>query len=450
MTKLFGTDGIRARAGTFPLDAGTVFRIGRAIAVMGSRNVLVGRDTRLSGIWIESLLSDGIRSQGGTVAVAGVLTTPAVAFLVRDGGYDAGVMISASHNPAEDNGIKVFSATGIKLSDHQEERIEAYLQEPCQSETPSMPDAVPGAATLTDSDHGLTERYVRFLLGAAPSGVLESTRVVLDCANGSAFRIAPEVFRRSGACVIEMNTHPDGANINLDCGALNPEGMARKVVEVGADFGVAFDGDSDRAILADEKGEIVDGDDLLFILGKDLMEKGKLRGGGIVGTVMTNFGLERALLDLGVRLIRAPVGDRFVLGEMLRNDLWLGGEQSGHIIVRECSTAGDGILTAMRIARILTGSGRTLSQLRRGWSRFPQVIINVPVREKKELSRCPEIRKEIERAARILGDNGRVVVRYSGTEALARVMVEGNDQRSIRRLAEKIADRFQQHLGRPK
>ncbi len=446
MGKLFGTDGIRGVAGEPPLDPWTVGKVGRALVALGEKRVLVGRDTRVSGPWIESALSQAMRARGASVASAGVITTPGVAYLTRQAGFDCGVMISASHNPFADNGIKVFSGDGLKLSDQAEERLESLiLTDPSPNGGDHDEDL--GTPPLCFSNPEFSERYIEFLESPLSRGALKGVRVMLDCANGAAHAIAPEVFGRLGADVVSLANQPDGRNINAGCGALHPEGMAKSVAQSGSLFGVAFDGDADRAILADERGNVVDGDFVLYVLALHFKKTGRLASGSVVTTVMANIGLEVALQREGIGMVRTQVGDRYVLEAMLRGGHELGGEQSGHTIILSRSKAGDGILTALQVAEILISEGRPLSQLRRGLEKFPQVLLNVVVRQKPDFSVIPEIQDRIDDAAASLGNRGRVVIRYSGTEPLARVMVEGEKEEEIQAWAGAIAESFQRSLG---
>ena len=444
MSRLFGIDGVRGTAGQYPLDLSTVSKIGRALPRLGKQRVLIGRDTRASGIWIERALREAISSEGGEVTLAKVITTPGIAFLSRSVPFDAGVVVSASHNPHQDNGIKIFSQAGTKLTDDEEEEIEQMV-----AADPSVPSASRAETNQPTGDFhlDLVGKYIKFLRNTCTVDTLRPLEVVLDCAHGSSFAIAPRVFTEMGANVLAINIEPDGQNINLDCGSVHPQEMMRTVLRSEASFGVAFDGDSDRCIFCDEKGNLLDGDHVLFILSKYLRRKGQLRSGCVVSTVMANMGLEVALEQENLQLVRTAVGDRCVLEEMLRGNHYLGGEQSGHIIIREHSLAGDGILTALAVAQILIEEDLTLSDLARGLEKVPQVLVNVSIREKQNYSHIAQIQTEIQGAQRALAARGRVVIRYSGTEPLVRIMLEGEEEAQIERHAQAIAAAFAKTLG---
>lgn len=450
-TKLFGTDGIRGIAGQYPLDAATVYRLGRALASSGKKRVIIGRDTRGSGVWLEQIIEQAVHSHGGQAALAKVITTPGVAFLSRSVPFDAGIVISASHNPYEDNGIKIFSQQGVKLTDDEEEQLERAVRQEQDTELPSFaPSDVSnesGWREVRAFDPDWVHRYLSFLKETISAQPLNGLRLVLDCANGATFSIAPRVFEELGGVVIPLNVEPTGKNINHDCGSVHPERMARQVVRSQAAFGVAFDGDGDRAILADETGRLLDGDHVLYLLARHFKDRGQLDSGCVVSTVMANMGLELALQNENLRVVRTKVGDRYVLEEMLRGGHSLGGEQSGHIIMRTHSLAGDGILTALQIAQILAENRHSLSDLVQGMEKFPQVVINVRIREKRDFSQISEIQREIETVEQALKNRGRVVVRYSGTEPVVRIMLEGENQVQIARYADAIAGQFRKKLG---
>ena len=428
--RLFGTDGIRGVAGKPPLDARTVFAFGAALGEWalrhGSRQVLIGMDTRESGPELAARVAAGLAQAGAEPLLAGVVTTPAVAYLTRTGPFSAGVMISASHNPYHDNGLKVFAHDGLKLPDSEELRIEHRIFELSeQGAGAGLISAVPDASSLADA-------YLDFLASCAPGGLTGLT-VVLDCAHGAAFRLAPSLFRRLGARVVETACRPDGRNINDGCGALHVGPLRERVLAEKADFGAAFDGDADRCILVSASGKVLDGDHILLLAGRHLRPR------AVVATVMSNLGLERALAGAGIELIRTAVGDRYVLEEMLRQDLPLGGEQSGHVIFREYSAAGDGMLTALRTAAIARAHGATLDELTRDFVVYPQRLVNVRFREKKPLDQLPAVQQEIRETEQEFGAAGRVLVRFSGTEPLARVMVEGPDPDRVEFRARRIA-----------
>ena len=436
MRALFGTDGIRGEAGVRPLDAATVSRVGAALATSLGRpgvSVVVGCDTRVSSEGIVAALSGGFAANGGTVRFAGVVPTPAVAWLTHHLSADAGVVVSASHNPWKDNGIKIFSEEGRKLPDEVELTIERHIDEAAQ--------ATPIAAVV---EPGLASSYVEHLAGSLPHR-LDGLRVVVDAANGAAFEVAPKAFRGAGAEVLARNVSPDGRNINESCGALHPEGMARAVVEAGASLGIALDGDADRIIVADDAGALLDGDDVLYLWTLELEREGR-KPEAVVGTVMSNWGLERALTERGVHLIRAAVGDRYVVEEMERTGALLGGEPSGHLVRADLTTTGDGTLTGLHIAALVAASGRPLSAQPR-FVHTPQVLKNVRVREKPPFDAIPGFTARRKVAEQRLSGNGRLLLRYSGTEALARVMVEGADAGLVEAVAADLADALRRSLG---
>ncbi|MCZ6768020.1 MAG: phosphoglucosamine mutase [Acidobacteria bacterium] len=447
MCELFGTDGIRGVAGEYPLDFPTVYKLGKAVVRSGKRSILIGRDTRTSGLWIEKALQQAILSEGGEVTLADVITTPGVAILSRNIPFDTGIVVSASHNPYQDNGIKMFSRNGIKLSDEEERWIEQAVAGDANLDPGAKISEDRNQDEIIALNQGLVERYIDFLRAASSVPTLKPLKVVLDCAHGAAFHIAPQLFKKLGAEVVAINTQPNGRNINHNCGAVYPQQMAQTVLEAQASFGVAFDGDGDRAIFSDEKGNLLDGDYTLFILARSLQKKGQLESGCVVITVMANKGLEVALQREHIRTLRTRVGDRFVLAEMLRGNHSLGGEQSGHVIMKAGFFVGDGILSALKIGNLVLEEGCSLGDLARGLEKFPQVLINVRVREKPDFSKIAEIQRDIEAAQESLGEKGRVVIRYSGTEPLVRVMLEGESAGEINKYAEGIAARFHEHLG---
>ncbi|RPI27806.1 MAG: phosphoglucosamine mutase [Acidobacteria bacterium] len=446
MGRLFGTDGIRAVAGEYPLDPSTLFKLGLALVRLGLQKIVIGRDTRASGVWIERVLERAIRAEGGLPDLVGVISTPGVSFLSCSQPFDAGLVVSASHNPYHDNGIKIFSHDGTKLSDQKEDEIELTLMD--DTEIYRMPAETfqDWEDELRDFEDAQVSRYVESLK-SAPGRALSGLKVVLDCANGAAFHVAPRVFSELGAEVIPINLTPDGHNINLNCGALHPEAMMRETRERGASFGVAFDGDCDRAIFSDQEGCLVDGDHVLFMLARYFKQRGSLQSECVVTTVMANIGLEIALRQIGLSMVRTKVGDRYVLEEMLRSGHSLGGEQSGHVIIRQHAVTGDGLLTALKISEMLLEEGRPLSEFRKELRKFPQVLLGLRVREKKDFSAIESIASQIREAEDRLRDRGRVLVRYSGTEPLIRIMVEGENQEEITRCAEAIAASFREELG---
>ena len=448
MRKLFGTDGIRAVAGQSPLDKRTVFAVGVAlahhIATPGEQpRVVLGMDTRESSEWIAATITAGLRRGGATVESAGVITTPAIAFLTRAHGFSAGIVISASHNPWQDNGIKVFGPDGYKLPDSTELAIEEEIFRQLENghAEEANSDAPP---TVDESDRA---EYVRSLLGAVNGLSLDGRRIVVDCANGAASSVAPQLFAGLQGEVRIHNASPDGRNINENCGALHPEIVARMVVEEKANMGITFDGDADRALFADENGKVVNGDAVMLLAARDLKERGLLHDNTVVATTMSNMGLEAALKRSGIRMLRAPVGDKYVLQQMQDTGASLGGEQSGHILFTGKSTTGDGLLTALLLLDIVHRSGRSLADLTSDLKTFPQVIVNVRVREKKPLESIPSVAEKIQAAERDLTDSGRVVIRYSGTEALARVMIEAENEAAMRTHADAIADAIRAEIG---
>ena len=433
---LFGTDGIRGVAGKYPLDAATIPRIGRALGAVlgkgsGPARVVVGRDTRESSEWITGALTSGLHSAGFEVVDAGVITTPGVAFLTRTQDFAAGVAISASHNPFDDNGIKVFAGTGTKLPEAQELEVERLI------ESLGPPTEQENAPRRSPE---LAEAYVDFLVGLAPSRQpLSTCRLVMDCAHGAASRIAPLLCERLGIAAHLLNAQPDGRNINLDSGALHPQHMAQATRAQNADLGVALDGDADRAIFSTAEGRVVDGDHVLYAMAPFLRREDKLKGDAVVGTLMTNLALELAFARQGIGLKRTAVGDKYVLEEMLRSGLSLGGEPSGHIIFADVSLAGDGLVTLLEVLRLLAATGKSLGELVAGLQPFPHLIRNVRVREKPPLESIPAVASAIADCRRELGERGRVVVRYSGTERLARVMVEGEEAEAVHSHTARIA-----------
>ncbi len=448
MRKLFGTDGIRAIAGETPLDRKTIFAVGVALAHSLKRRdaqpkVLLGMDTRESSTWISAVITAGLERGGAQVANAGVITTPAVAYLTREHGFAAGVVISASHNPWQDNGIKVFGADGYKLPDEVELGIEDEIFRQLADLQISELDTL---ASPPVEEH-FRRGYEAFLRAAVPGLTLAGKRIVVDCANGAASAIARELFAELGGDVHLTHADPDGRNINEGCGALHPEIVARETKARGAQIGITLDGDADRALFADENGRVVNGDAVLLLAARDLKARGELNGDLIVATTMSNMGLETALGRDAIRMLRAPVGDKYVLQMMQQHQASLGGEQSGHILFPARSTTGDGLLTALLVLDIVQRSGKSLAELAADLKVFPQVIVNVRVREKRPLDQVPSVAATIHDAESALEGSGRVVVRYSGTEALARVMIEAESEAQMQLHAERIASAIRAELG---
>ncbi len=446
MKKLFGTDGMRGVAGEYPLDDRTIYATGLALAHSLVRQgvdvrVLLGLDTRESSARIAGLLTAGLETGGAKVESAGVITTPAIAFLARAHGFAAGVVISASHNPWRDNGIKLFGPDGYKLPDATEVAIEAEIFRRLEAKEPT-PAGAPAAVNEADR-----AEYVRSLLAAVPGLSLDGRKIVIDCANGAASAVAPQLFAGLGGEVIVTHASPDGRNINEGCGALHPEVVAAEVLRHGGSMGITFDGDADRALFADGAGRVVNGDAVLLLAARDLQARGLLSKETVVATTMSNMGLEAALKRSSIRMLRAPVGDKYVLEQMMSSGAALGGEQSGHIIFSGRSTTGDGMLTALLLLDVVHRSGKTLAELTADLKVFPQVIVNVRVRERTPFEEIPNVAAAIRAAQVELAETGRVVVRYSGTEALARVMIEAENEETMRRHAEVIAAAIRQELG---
>ena len=443
--KLFGTDGIRGTAGVAPLDHATVARVGAALVRVsgpagGRLRVLVGRDTRESGVWIEHELARGLANEGAEVVSAGVIPTPAVAYLTPLGRFDAGIVISASHNPFEDNGIKVFGPTGEKLNEATERAIEAMVHDPAWH--------VEAAAGPRLTSENLSRAYLehaRRILGDA--GPIGGSLLVLDCANGATAALAPALFRSLGFRVDSIGVEPDGRNINLNCGSTHLDALQARVVQSGARLGIAFDGDGDRALFADGRGQVVDGDAVLLMAADQLRREGRLPGNAIVATVMSNIGLEIALRERGIGIARCPVGDKYVQEEMQRRGLVLGGEQSGHIIFADHLMTGDGIGTALQVLRIMAATGKDLAELAGALVSYPQILVNVRVRERVDYLKVPAIADAIARIEQRVDGQGRVLIRYSGTEPLLRIMIEGRHQDEIAAWAGEIADAVRSNLA---
>ena len=443
-SRLFGTDGIRGKAGEPPLDHETVARLGAALvrAMRQDRPLrfLVGRDTRESGDWIERELGRGVHSEGSAITTAGVIPTPAIAYVTRAMGYDAGLVISASHNPFQDNGIKVFSGRGEKFTETLEREVEAIIAD----RSWRVPETGLPPVERTD----VIAAYLAHARLAFPDAErLGRFRLAIDTANGATTTVAPRLFRELGYDVTVIANEPDGRNINLDCGSTYPERLAAVVRDDGFRMGVAFDGDGDRAIFVDHAGRILDGDAVMLLCARHMQSQGRLKGGAVVATVMSNIGLEIALKESGIALVRCPVGDKYVMEEMLKRGLSIGGEQSGHVIFSDHLFTGDGIATALNVMRVMADTGRELADLASQLTSYPQVLVNVRVRERKNLRQVPQIAAAMDRVERQLAGHGRLLVRYSGTEPLLRIMVEASGERQARETAEQLAALAHEHLG---
>jgi phosphoglucosamine mutase len=448
--ELFGTDGVRGRANVAPMTAEMALALGQAVAHVFQRRggerhrIIIGKDTRLSGYMFENALVAGICSMGVDVLQVGPMPTPGMAFLTADMRCDAGVMISASHNPYQDNGIKFFSHDGFKLPDEIEARIEDLIASGRLEELRSTAEEV-GRARRIDDVEG---RYVVFLKKTFPLDLtLDGLRVVLDCAHGATYKVGPTVLEELGAEVFKIGVEPNGRNINDGCGSVHPELMIAKVREVRADVGIALDGDGDRLMLVCQQGNLIDGDAVLALCARDWLKRGALRGGAVVATVMSNLGLQMAIEALGLRLVRTRVGDRYVVEEMRNGGYNLGGEQSGHVVFLDHNTTGDGLITALQVLAIMRREEKPLSALVEDVQRFPQVLVNVRVAEKRPLDSLPGVTEAVRRIEGELDGRGRVLIRYSGTEPKARVMVEGEDEGRVKELAEELADRLRRALG---
>ena len=453
MSKLFGTDGVRGKAGEHPLDHETVARLGAALvralrhqASMHGADTrqplrfLVGCDTRESGDWITRELARGVRSQGAQLTTAGVIPTPAVAYITRALGFDAGIVISASHNPFEDNGIKVFSGRGEKFTESTEREVEEVVDDARWEVGGTLHDPVP--------ETDVVDAYIAHARLAFPHPErLGRLKIGIDAANGATTTVAPRLFRELGYDVELIGASPDGRNINLNCGSTHPQLLAETVRQKGCRLGIAFDGDGDRAIFVDANGKIVDGDAVLLMCAKQMKAQGRLTGNGVVATVMSNIGLEIALRDAGIDLVRCAVGDKYVMEEMLKRGFALGGEQSGHIIFSDHLFTGDGIATALNVLRVMADTSRELADIASELVTYPQVLVNVRVRERKDLSTVPPVADAMKRVEARLSGNGRLLVRYSGTEPLLRIMLEGKDQQEIQNWAAEIAGVVKDSLG---
>ena len=445
MPRLFGTDGLRGKAGLFPLNEKTIFILGQALGNLLTRKslplrLIIGKDTRESGNWIEECLYSGFSLVGGEAISAGIITTPGLSYLVRLNGFSAGVMISASHNPYEDNGIKIFSHQGLKIPEDWEEELEKELLAGDFSRVMAERLSPPQEPDLGRS-------YLEFLKQTVSLKPRKKLKLVVDCANGASYKLAPELFKSLGYEVLPINNTPDGKNINFGCGSLFPEKLAEVVVREKADLGIAYDGDADRALWVDEQGTILNGDHTLFVQALHLKEKRRLNDNTVVATIMSNMGLEKALDSKGIKLLRTKVGDKYVLDEMMKRNLNLGGEQSGHTIFLDHSVAGDGLLTSLKMLEVMSERDQKLSELVRDFVEYPQVLLNIRVREKVPLNEIPGYQEQAQEIKAELGQEGRLEVRYSGTEMLARIMLEGPNQEQIESLARKLAAIIEEHCG---
>jgi phosphoglucosamine mutase len=453
--KLFGTDGVRGVANVEPVTAETALKLGRAAAHVfktrqptpqghGRHKIVIGKDTRLSGYMLENAVAAGVLSMGVDVLLIGPLPTPGVAYITRSLRADAGIVLTASHNPYEDNGIKFFRHDGYKLDDDIEAEIENLVFSGAIEKIRPTADAIGKAVRIDDA----LGRYVEYAKAAFPKGMtLEGARIIVDAGHGATYKSSPCVLRELGARVTVLNNSPDGTNINKQCGSLYPEVICRAVRELGADIGIAHDGDGDRVQLCDETGTLVDGDDMMAITALDWLKRGALKKNTLVATVMSNLGLDFTLQQAGGQTVRTAVGDRYVLERMLADDLNVGGEQSGHMIFRDFATTGDGIVAALQVLRIMMTTHQPLSQLRRLITKFPQVVINIPVKAKPPWERLPDVLALVRDAEERLGAQGRVLLRYSGTEPKARLLIEGRDGEQIRSLADAIAERIRAQIG---
>lgn len=447
--RLFGTDGVRGIANEDPITPEMAVKLGKAIAVLFKNrarrhNIVIGKDTRLSGYMLESALISGICSMGVNGLLVGPLPTPGISFITRSLRADAGVVISASHNPYQDNGIKFFSGEGLKLSDEMEMEIEELIFSGKLNSRTISASEVGKAYRIVDA----SGRYMEFVKASFPKKLtLEGLKIVVDCANGSTYRISPRVFKEFGAEVVALNTQPDGTNINLNCGSVHPEAMQEAVVRNKANLGVAHDGDGDRSIFADEEGRLVDGDQILTFCALELLEQGRLKNNTLVVTVLSNYGVDSALAAKGGKVVRTPVGDRYVLEEMLKGGHNLGGEKSGHIIFLDHHITGDGLITALQVLSTMVQTGKKISELVSCFQPFPQVALDVKVKEKRELAAIPQLQTCLREIEEKLKEKGRIVLRYSGTEPLARIMVEGSDQEMIDQFARQVAQIIRQQIG---
>ena len=452
MVRLFGTDGIRGVAGEFPLTAEDCFRIGRAVSSFFSgqktgsmQQIVIGKDTRESGTMIENALTDGIRSVGADVLLAGILPTPAVARRVASNEVTAGIVISASHNPYTDNGIKLFDAQGYKLTDAKEDQIEHLFLADGGDQNDTRKHSGRGKIiNFTDA----SERYLAFLKNTlSDDRPFSGMKIILDCSNGATYAVAPQLFSDLGATIEAISIDPDGKNINADCGSEHPENLIDRVISQKADIGLAFDGDGDRLVAIDEKGQVISGDRTLAICAANLKRKGLLKNNLVVSTVMSNLGLRLALKELGIDHLMTPVGDRYVLEQMRARDAVIGGEDSGHMIFLDQHTTGDGMFSAIRLIQTMCDENRPLSELSRVMTTLPQVLLNVDVKNKPDIESIPQVMEAIRSVEAQLGEQGRVLVRYSGTQPMCRVMVEGPSEQETRHLCRQIADVVKTSLG---
>lgn len=435
--RYFGTDGIRGRVGIWPITPEFVLKlgwaVGKVLARQGNGKVLIGKDTRISGYMFESVLESGLSAAGIDTHLLGPMPTPAIAYLTRTLRAQAGIVISASHNPYYDNGIKFFSAQGTKLPD----AVELAIEEQLEQAMTTVDSAELGKAIRVVDAPG---RYIEFCKSTVSSDIiLNGLKIVVDCAHGAAYHIAPSVFRELGAIVTEIGVEPNGLNINLDCGATHPEVLRKKVLEQKADLGIALDGDGDRVIMVDNTGYVLDGDELLYVIIKHRQKQGTLKG-GVVGTVMSNFGFEQALKSSGVDFVRVPVGDRYIISELSKRDWHFGGEPSGHVVCMETTTTGDGIITALQVLAAMRGANKSLAEIRTGWIKYPQILVNVKVAQKDINLENAQMQQAVTEVEQQLGAKGRVLLRKSGTEPVIRVMVEGEDEKFVKQSAEHLAE----------
>ncbi len=446
--KLFGTDGVRGTANLWPMTSEVALKLGRGLALLFKNHknskVVIGKDTRRSGYMLENALSSGVCSAGAEAILLGPLPTPAIAFITTAMRADAGAVISASHNPFQDNGIKFFDHTGFKLPDEEEMKLEKFIEDGSFEKNPPICDQVGKAHRVEDAPG----RYIEHLKSTFPKSLkLDGLKLVIDCAHGAAYKVSPVVFEELGAQVTKLGVHPNGLNINDQCGALYPQMMCDKVKETGADIGIALDGDADRVVLCDEKGEKIDGDIIMAIAACEMKKMGQLKENTVVGTVMSNFGLERFFQEEGIRFIRTAVGDRYVMEVMRDKGFNLGGEQSGHIIFSDYATTGDGTLAALQILAIMKKTGQPLSKLKTLMSSIPQMLVNVRVKERKDLKTFPDLQKKMAQAENRLKGQGRVLLRYSGTEALVRIMAEGENEKLVQEIVAELKEEVIKSLG---